>query len=212
MARAYQAAFEGEPWNERSKCVEEVCGVEFCGDSVGSDCPECGSTLVEAYDADELVNGWRGMILDEDAFMEISLNQDRKVTLATIARPVNREKLLLQKYADNELMAEWIDQNLPESFTWIEDTFANRKIQPRGNLAQRGRTLAQIALRYGGGVIATRTITPQVIGATARDAGNATDLYIGTQSIGLGQTSRFRSFGAVPDWRSTLVIDGKGLL
>lgn len=161
LARAYQIAFARKKelggWGEISKCVSEACPEGVGENPVGDECAGCGNTLVEAYDAVELANGWRNMILDED-------------------------------------------------------TFANRELQPSGNLVARGRTLARIALRYAGDDIATRTIEPRIIGAIARDAGVTTDLYIGTRNIGLNQVSRFRSSGVIPDWRSALVIGGKELL
>lgn len=210
MARAYQTAFgDPEGWNEISKCINESCTVGYCGEQVGDLCSGCGGVLIEAYDADELAAGWRNMVLDEDAFMEVALNKGGRVTSATIARPTNPSELIKRKYADDPIMAKWADATLPPKFTWIEDTFANRELQPSGNLARRSETLAAIALRYGGNDIVTRTIAPEIIGATARDAGLLTDMYVGTRGITGNREAQMRSVGRVPDWRTVLVIDGR---
>lgn len=213
MARSYQIAFSGKPWFEASRCINEVCSKGFCEYAAGSSCPSCTEMLVEAYDTNDLTIDWRNMLLNEDAFMEVALNQNNEVVSTTIARPTSREELILRKYTDDESMMEWVDDNLPRNFTWIEDTFANRNLQTSGNLAQRGRTLARIALRYCGNDIATRTIEPRVIGATARDVGQYTDMYRGTNSLELrnDNVEQMRSIGSVPDWRTVLMVDGKGL-
>ncbi len=102
-----------------------------------------------------------------------------------------------------------MDRVLPGEFVWIEDTFADRGRQPRGNLQNRGATLGAIAAYFGGLQIATRTIQPAVIKATLRDVGQMTDLYVGTEGIGTEWQAMARKSDMVPDRRTLLKIGGK---
>jgi hypothetical protein len=204
LAEVYKAAFAGEPWYEVSRCAADSCSVGFCPDSPGTPCVACGSELVQAYKADELVATWRKMITEEDAMMEVGYLGDSPVRV-TLARPTNPSELFERKYADVPAMKNWTEENLDQELVWIEDTFADRNKQPRGNLKDRGRTLGSIALRYGGLAIVTRTLAPQIIAATLRDIPDSTSLFIGTDGAG-GTMSGARQTGSVPDRRTLLNV------
>jgi len=204
LADVYKAAFAGEPWYEVSRCGTENCSVGFCSSAAGLPCAGCGGELVEAYDSNELATIWRRMITDEDAMMEVGYADGEPVRV-TLARPTTPGELYARKYADVPAMERWVGENLDSELVWIEDTFADRNRQPRGNLKERGRTLGGIALRYGGLAIVTRTLAPQIIAATLRDMPESTDLFIGSEGIGdtiLGA----RSVGTVPDRRTLLNV------
>lgn len=208
MARAYIYDFAREPWNEVSKCINEKCMVDFAGCAVGSLCVECGEVMLDAYDAAELTSNWRDLIEDQDSFMEITLDENDRFLRTTMARPTDPVELARRKYPSDELMAQWIDDNLPSSFVWIEDTFADLRRSPQGNMVDRGRTLARIALRYSGDDIVTRTKVEAIVRATVRDAGYSTDLWIGRSGAGAGFGGQARSTGIVPDQRTVLRVDG----
>lgn len=204
LTEVYKAAFAGEPWYEASRCLAEECSVGFCPDAPGLPCASCGSELAEAYETDELAAAWRRMITNEDAMMEVGYLDDGPVRV-TLARPTTPRGLFERKYADVPAMEAWMEENLDPGLVWIEDTFADRNKQPRGNLKDRGRTLGGIALRYGGLAIVTRTLAPQIIAATLRDVSESTDLFIGTDRVGNAMTGA-RSIGDVPDRRTLLNV------
>lgn len=204
LTDVYKAAFAGEPWYEASRCMTDDCPVGFCSDAPGTPCAGCVNELVEAYDAEELAAAWRRMITDEDAMMEIGYMGGEPVRV-TLARPTTPAELYARKYADVPVMKRWTSENLDRELVWIEDTFADRRRQPRGNLKDRGQTLGNIALRYGGLAIVTRTLAPQIIAATLRDAAENTDLFIGTEGVGSAMPGA-RSVGNVPDRRTLLSV------
>ena len=210
LAEAYKVAFAGSPWFEVSRCCEETCDIEYQELAVDTSCPDCSSTLVEAYNAEELVRAWRAIIEDENAMMEVAL-QDGVPVRATIARPTNPAELFERKYAQIAEMEQWRADNLPSEFVWIEDTFANRNITPSGNLATRGRTLGRIAAAYSGLQIVTRTLAPAVVRATVRDVGANTDIYLGLDAAGVLEADGARSIGEAPDRRTLLRVEGSGL-
>lgn len=205
LTDVYKAAFAGEPWYEVSRCLTEQCSVGFCADVVGSPCPGCGAELAEAYETEELAAAWRQMIADEDAMMEVGYTDGVPVRV-TLARPTTPTELYKRKYADVPVMERWTRDNLDRELVWIEDTFADRNKQPRGNLKDRGRTLGTIALRYGGLSIVTRTLAPQVVAATLRDMGESTDMFIGTEGVGNTMPGA-RMIGRVPDRRTLLTVN-----
>ena len=204
LADVYKSAFAGEPWYEVSRCMTDGCSVSFCPDSPGTPCGACGNELQEAYEASELATAWRRMITDEDAMMEVGYFDGQPVRV-TIARPTTPSELFTRKYAGVSVMEQWIDENLDRELVWIEDTFADRNRQPRGNLKERGRTLANVALRYNGLAVVTRTLAPQVIAATLRDAGGMTDMFIGSEGVGVA-ISGARRVDSVPDRRTVLRV------
>ncbi|OGL22026.1 hypothetical protein A2707_01590 [Candidatus Saccharibacteria bacterium RIFCSPHIGHO2_01_FULL_45_15] len=208
MADAYMTAFAGPPWYEVTRCIEQQCPQTYSSNAIGDDCESCGQVLVmPAYDQSQLQEGWRSIVANEDAMIEVDLSRTGVPLRATIARPTDATELYTRKYSDVPQMQSWINQTLPTGeFVWIEDTFANLAISPRGNLNGRGRTLGAIAMRYGAMQIATRTKSPAIIRATGRDAGDRTNLYIGTESFDASVLSRISIVSAVPDARSVLVV------
>jgi hypothetical protein len=207
MAEAYQRAFAGSPWFEASRCEADFCDIGFCPDDPGGNCPKCASILVEAYDKTTLVKDWETMVREDDALIELTATDQQLALRATIARPTNPDELLARKYENLPEMQPWADANLPDKLVWIEDTFANLRISPQGNLVDRARTLGLIATRYAVPMIATRTLAPAVVRATLRDAGMQTDMYLGSEAVGVDMTANARYTGELPDRRTFLAID-----
>lgn len=210
LVAAYKTAFAGSPWFEVSRCDSDVCREQLTSLEVGTDCPGCGQCLSEAYQKDELLDEWWGQLLMKNALMEVAL-LDGKAQRATLARPTNPNELFYRKYWNVLQMEEPIKRLLPDNFVWIEDTFADRKRQPTGNLKNRGQTLDRIAQYYGGATIATRTLSEQVVAATLRDKRANTAVYIGSKGVGSKIVNRtFDNPGyelpSVPDTRTLLII------
>jgi hypothetical protein len=212
LAETYKIAFAGEPWYEVSRCGNDNCEELFAAQIPGCLCQKCGLELTAAYSADELVESWQAMVMDEEATIEITKNEDGIPILATIARPTTPNELFQRKYKEVEPMQTWLAENLPQELVWIEDTFANREISPVGNLVGRGATLGRIATYYSGLMIATRTLTPAVIAATLRDAGKVTDISIGSEQVGRNIAVQARRTDVVPDRRTVLRIGIAGLV
>lgn len=210
LAKTYQVAFSGPPWFEVSRCGAADCIVGLSSLAIGGSCLDCGSNLEEAYPAEELIGSWRGMLTGDDAFMEVSYEQDLPQR-ATIARPTTPEELFKRKYADNPAMEEPLKKLLPNEFVWIEDTFANRERKATGNLADRGETIQRIREYYDVMTIATRTLSEAVVAATLRDCPAKTAVLLGSEGVGKEITNRtFENPGYalpnVPDRRTLMII------
>ena len=208
MVESYQNGFAEAPWNERSKCLSNACG-SFSSDFPGSVCTECGDELGDAYNAQELVQGWLN-VLDEDGTIFVTLESDIPVC-TTIVRPTDVNELYERKYSDVPQMQTWLQELINGKFVWIEDTYANTAVKKKGNLRDRKEVLTAIASRYSGLLIATRTIVPAVISATARDVGQYTDVFEGISDVKTPRRDLFRKIGKVPDYRTLLSIDGSQL-
>ncbi len=211
LAEIYKIAFAGAPWFEASKCIKESCSVGFCERKPGNCCPDCNSVLAEAYDSQDLMAMWWAMIEQENALMEVETEDDTPLR-ATIARPTTPAELFKRKYSDNVEMRDWLKQQLPSGLVWIEDTFANRQRRPKGNLKNRGETLAAIAVAYREPTVCTRTIAPQIVAATLRDIRN-TKVFVGSENsekmisiISAGEREYAGGF-TVPDRRTLLAIN-----
>ncbi len=208
LTATYQKAFAGEPWYEVSRCLNQECSTDFTALCEERDCPECATPLQTAYEPDELIENWQNMIINEDACMELEF-VDNKPQRATIARPTSPDELFDRKYRSVESMRGWIETMLPDRFAWIEDTFADREIRPRGNLRQRGQTIERIAEYYGGVPIATRTLSEAVVAATLRDFPQpATSVYVGDNNVGQKLLAAEDNVQlVVPDKRTFLKIE-----
>ena len=210
LVNTYKIAFAGPPWFEASKCINKDCTRDFCSENPDEICPECASVLTEAYDNQELEEFWRSMIEQDEALMEIEL-EDAIPLRATLVRPTTPAELFARKYPNNPPMEEWLKMQLPPTLVWIEDTFANRDRRAKGNLKKRGATLARIASAYSGLKICTRTIAPQIIAATLRDIKD-TKVFIGTESTRpianiVSERRPEIEYLSVPDRRTVLAVN-----
>ena len=210
LAQIYKYDFAREPWNERSRCADELCATGYCANEPGEACGTCGRPLVDAYDDDTLIRGWQELVTQEDAMMEIALDDAGEPLRATIARPTTPDELYARKYARLEEMEPWLAETLPGELIWIEDTFADLTKNTRGNLRTRARTLGRIATRYGGLLVATRTLAPSIVRATQRDLPEQTTLYLGRASEDIRQVVTAGSYAEVPDERTFITVDMKG--
>lgn len=211
LAEVYKEAFARPPWNEVSQCTNEECEVNYSEQSVDNCCQGCGGPLKEAYNTQELMAAWIGILKDQNGFMELESLDDMTPLRVTIARPTTPNELYERKYAGNNEMKEWLQLYMPEVFVWIEDTFANLKVRPQGNLKNREETLQNIASAYNNLPIYTRTITPEIVAATLRAATDAT-VYVGsrdTQKMTQLLTERGGTLGDIklPDFRTIIAIN-----
>lgn len=216
LTAMYQDDFARPPWNEVSRCDNYLCDEyrELSSDSVGCPCSGCSLALGQAYPKDELADEWVGTVINANGFMEIALGDDGTPQRATLARPTTLDQLIERKYWNVPAMRDALPEILPERLVWIEDTWANLKKKPNGNLKQRGETIARISEFYGGLTIATRTLAEQVVAATVRDCRKNTAVYIGEKGVGRAAVNRaFNNPGysapTVPDRRTLIVVKEK---
>lgn len=214
LANIYKGAFAGEPWFEVSKCVNLECRTDFSSSQPNCACNECLEPLAEAYDTEELIAGWLTQLRTENAMLEVAFDGPYPQR-ATLARPTTPEELAVRKYSGVPAMWPVLATVLPVELVWIEDTFADRRRVPQGNLRERGATLDRIASFYGEPLtIATRTLAKGIVRATLRDKLATTAVYMGTERA--GQAIVNEAFGnpgyslpAIPDKRTLLVIGGR---
>lgn len=208
LARIYIEDFALPPWNERSRCVNETCKSGFSDSEIGLACAACGGVLTAAYEEPELTSGWRRLIMEEDAVVEVAFDESDAVRRATIARPTNPQELYQRKYEGIDEMKPWLAENLPQEVVWIEDTFADISGGKKGNLQTRGRTLGRIASLYSGLPIATRTKSAAIVRSTLRDLPEQTAIYVGSEAFGsaMAQVIDLSEYGRVPDTRTLLAI------
>lgn len=212
LAESYKVAFAGPPWNERSRCPDQDCEVVLTGFDPGCECNECGSAMLEAYEAPTLIDSWKTIVGQDNGIIEVSF-ADGFAQRATIARPTYADELFERKYNAVAAMEGWLKLRFGEEpLVWIEDTFANRERVPTGNLVGRGETLERIASFYGGMRIATRTLSPAIVASTFRDKKTSTIGYVGSKNIGSAIMSDAMGnpgydLPTVPDTRTLLVIN-----
>lgn len=204
LAESYIDAFARPPWNERSKCV--TCGI-FSEAVAGARCVTCGKEQIPAYSPPELQQEW-ARVIDSDGMIEVALDESRQPIRTTIAGPISPDELFIRKYADVPAMKPWLAQTFTEKeVAYIYDTFCDLRRSPAGNLRDRQQTLGRIASTYPGMPIVTRTLQEAIVRATVRDAGETTDVYIGTRGKGRAQAMGARAIGSVPDSRTLLRVE-----
>lgn len=195
IAAAYKVAFAGEPWFEKSKCVDEQrrCAGGFSALGVGEMCGTCGKeTNEEAYDSPELIEKWRAIASDRPAAWYLEL-VDEKVALAGLFWRATPGLLAEEKYQDVPAMAPWLRNRYETSlFIWLDEMFANKNVRSSANLLRFGSTVEKMRDIFDIDRLAYRTITPQMKKAALR----------------LG-TTPLRAFVDVPDRRD--FIDMKGV-
>lgn len=208
MFDTYQYEFSLAPWNEVSRCDQDECAVEFTALEVGTPCPDCTTEMGPAYTVDEMYGKWSKLLHQDNGLIEIAHNDEQQMLRTTLVRPLASQALFAQKYSSVPAMEQWIPENLPDILVWIDDTFANRRLSPTGNMNERGRTLLRVAEYYRDiDAVFTRTKAPQIVSATLRDVGPYTDLYIGTEGVGNEVFRPARSRSTVPDARTMIGID-----
>lgn len=171
IAAAYKVAFAGEPWFEKTRCVDEQrrCAGGFSALSLGEMCGTCGGeTNEEAYDTPELIDRWRAIASDRPAAWYLEL-VDEKVALAGLFWRATPELLAQEKYPDVPAMSPWLQDRYEASpFIWLDEMFANKNVRASANLLRFGSTVETMRDIFGIDRLAYRTITPQMKQAALR--------------------------------------------
>lgn len=195
IAAAYKIAFAGDPWYERTKCVDakQRCPGGLSPVNIGEECGRCGlAMLQDAYDEAELIGRWRevGQARPAAWYLEVVEGQ---VALAGFFWRANASLLAREKYPDVPAMEPWLEQRFgTQPFIWLDEMFANKAVRGRANLERFGTVVNTAEDIFGLDRIAYRTITPQMKRAA--------------QKIG---TTPLQAFVEVPDRRDFIDIEGR---
>lgn len=195
---AYQSAFEGDPWYEVSKCVddEQRCpgGLSAC--AIGATCSTCGLIPVRpAYETDEMKQRF-GVLADERDVAWYAETNEEGVTMAALAWNATPVEIADKRYVDVPAMREWMEEQLGQTeIAWLDEVFANRQIKSQGNLRNFGRFVLGLASQLGQETVAYRTISPQMVRVAERDFGESATI--------------FKRREDVPDRRDFIIINAK---
>lgn len=201
---AYQTAFAGEPWNEVSKCVDvrQRCVGGLSSAAIGSLCNTCTLRPTSpAYEYDEMTKRFDNLAASRPTawYTEQEANE---VVLAAVAWKATPQTIAEEKYADVPEMEDWmLDKLGNQDVAWLDDIFANRQLRKQGNLRNFGKIITGLADGLNTGVVAYRTIAPQMTSAAMRDfRENAAIAW--RPSEGINPT--------VPDRRNFIIINVDG--
>lgn len=194
IATAYKVAFAGEPWYEKTKCVDALqqCPGGLSAVEKGVTCQRCGEApIADAYEEGELIDKWRSMGSARPTAWYLEL-VDEKVALAGFFWQATAGMLAREKYPDVPAMKPWLQDRFgTEPFIWLDEMFANKAVRANANLVRFGAVMAAVREIFGIDRIAYRTITPQMKRAAEK----------------LGATP-LKAFVDVPDRRDFITIEG----
>lgn len=177
---AYQEAFAVPPWNEVSKCVDEIerCDGGLSAVAIGSLCNTCGLRPIRpAYEAVELMERFDALGLSRPTAWYAEQNE-LGLTMGAVAWKALPGAIATEKYSDVPEMSDWIVDRLgDEPVVWLDEVFANRKLKSKGNLQNFGKFVIGLASMLDCESVAYRTIEPRMTTVPKRDFGdNATVL------------------------------------
>ncbi|MNH58601.1 hypothetical protein D3C73_104080 [compost metagenome] len=170
----YQEAFRGWPWYEQAKCAD-MSKVQRCQGglsrlALGQTCGVClNAVSLPAYEPAELI----------DRFTDIAATRptrwyqediDQQTAVAALAWPTDAARLAQEKYADVDVMGEWMQRQLGrDEFVWLDEIFADKRVRESGNL-QNFKAIAEGFMdAFERNTMAFRTINPALVRAAERD-------------------------------------------
>lgn len=171
---AYQRAFAGWPWHEVSKCADadQQCVGGLSKLAVGHYCQTCNArTAQPAYEADELCDRFDRLaaIRPVSWFLE---GNGQGVNLFALAWRATPAQIAEDKYGDVPEMKYWLEDTLgDEPIVWLDEVFADKQVQPVGNLRNFKPLCDGFLRQLGSSVLAYRTITPQMVTAARSNFG-----------------------------------------
>lgn len=200
IVETYKEAFKGYPWFEESKCpdAEQRCEGGFSPLEIGRKCATCGLCPEKpAYEKDELIEKFD--FIDQTRPTQWYIEKNGKgISIATLVWQANTDIVANERYTDVPDMQDWLESEFGAGeFVWLDETFANKKIKPEGDLRNFGRMCLQFSEMFNLDTIAFRTKSERLIEATRRDF--TEDAYI---------LDSFKK--EVPDRRDFIVINPRG--
>jgi hypothetical protein len=204
----YQTAFAGEPWWEVSKCADKLqrCVGGLSSLALGEVCQVCDCKLTAlAYPADELTERFEGLARSRRTYWYIEKDEESRITLAAVGWKATAEFIAEEKYGDQPEMSDWLkDKFGTDELMWLDEVFANRDLKEKGNLRKFGKFVSELAARLSAGLVAYRTISPQMLGAADRDFANRLQVFAGNRDR--NSVLGIETAGLVPDRRDFVVV------
>ena len=180
IIKVYQKAFGGEPWYEKSKCVDSAlrCIGGLSATAVGQTCTICElSPTMPAYPKEELVTKFESLNASKEIRWYIE-RQNSRIALAACAWRACGNDIVRDRYSDNPNMQTWLDARLKEQpVTYLDEVFAQKTIRPQGNL----KNFESMCLRFmdslSTSILCFRTINKAMVRAVERDFGVCAKVY-----------------------------------
>ena len=196
---AYQEAFSGDPWYEKSKCRDTLirCIGGLSSVAVGSLCTICDLRPVEqAYEKDELLQKFNTITETKKTIWYLE-KEKTQIALAAFAWLSDAQILKNERYSDVPGMEKWLEDKIQgNSIVWLDEVFAQKSIRQSGNL-ENFRTMCDgISDALSADSIAFRTINPAMTRAAQRDYTDQVTVYQRNE--------------AVPDRRDFVIIRNEG--
>ena len=180
IARAYQDAFSGDPWYEKSKCIDarQRCIGGLSSTAVGQVCQVCNlSPQNIAYEYDELVARFDRLASNKEVGWYIE-RQDSAIALAACAWKTNGKDLVKERYSDDEAMQVWLKNKFADdSFTYLDEIFAQKAVRPSGNLHNFKGIVIDLTDLLNTKQFCFRTINPALVRAAVRDFQEQTQIF-----------------------------------
>ena len=196
---AYQEAFSGDPWYEKSKCRDSLvrCVGGLSAVAVGSLCAICNLCPVEqAYENDELIQKFNA-ITDFKKTIWYLEKEASHIALAVIAWLGDAQTIMRERYSAVPEMEGWLEDTMQGSAViWLDEVFAQKSVRQSGNLKNFRSMCDGFSNMLSNNVLAFRTINPALTRAAQRDYAEQVTVY--------------KRNTAVPDRRDLVVICNKG--
>jgi hypothetical protein len=163
LAHLYGEAFRGPPWFERSRCAPGCPRNEYCAAEPGAWCKLANRNTSpdEAHSADEVVEGFEGLLDDRAAIIVVELagepHEPPRAELGAVFWVTTARELWTTRYDRNPEMLDWLVREFGDlSFVYRDEVFGNTKRV--GNLRYYDRLCRAAARSLGHTLLVGRTI------------------------------------------------------
>jgi hypothetical protein len=220
LVPAYQHAFAGDPWYERTKCVspdpplspdppDGYCKGEYSPLEIGDTCPGCHGVLTtEAYPPDELLAKWRERLASSPVAVYVE-RVDREgaegaVALAAIGWAATAFDVAAE-YPKQPVTRDWLKREiLPPASFYLAEIFCDARVRSSGNLENLDRVIRGFAQVFVQDTVVFRSKNVKLIGKTKRLFGDRCTVFAGLRERA---DVNLETAGEVPgDSRDFLII------
>lgn len=152
--------------------------------AVGQMCDTCNQKLtLPAYSEQELTQRFDA-IADQYPTLWYTEQTQNGMNLAALAWRASSDNIAQEKYTDSPNMKPWLQKIANDKpILWLDEVFANRNVQPRGNLANFGAMVCGFAKQLETPTVMYRTISPAMIRAAERDFSKNATIYTDTPDV-----------------------------
>lgn len=172
----YQTAFAGPPWFEVAVCEApegfgEVCTRRRSPDLIGETCSRCGEILRRpVHRTDELRERWINRFREAESRFYLERLEDGTCLLAALAWGASPATIAAASYASPEerQIHDWLGDELPAEFVWLEEIFAHQVLRKRGNLQNYGEMVRKLLRELDSTVFVFRTKNERLVEKTRK--------------------------------------------